>query len=546
MTAMLVHRPSQAPAASQYATAVIAVQSSFGTQPAQADPRKELCAQPRPWRQERGLQSKVLARGVAPGIQPRLLHIAEKQVTVFDPLLSQAQQFLAEHERVLVVAASTLIMSLSHTALRPVLPIFAKGFGVGAAAVGITLSVYAGARLMMNLPAGILADKRGRKPLLVWGPAVTALGMLGCGQAATFRQLLFWRWVTGIGSALQMTGAQLFLADISTRSNRARSLGINQSAALLGSLAGPAIGGLMADAAGLQAPFIFTGVAAGVAAVYGAIRLPETRPPSHQPLQAIVPSDETPAAGADARPTGHAQSIASSDAGPIPVPVPTHLPARSAPGQPATHHTAPKRRKAWPAWRKLLGSRDFRAVALLNAVMFATTNGGRAVLMPLMAVEHFSMTPSILGLLFAVMSTVSLMGIMPAATVSDHLGRKWTIVPACLALAAALVIMASTGQMAVFAGAAMLFAAANSCIGATPAAYAADVMPSSVSGLGLGIYRCAGDLGLMLGPALLGWIGDATSVQVALQANAVLLLGAVAFFAWQARETRHLRSRSPR
>lgn len=49
------------------------------------------------------------------------------------------------------------------------------------------------------------------------------------------------------------------------------------------------------------------------------------------------------------------------------------------------------------------------------------------------------------GLLFAVMSTVSLMGIMPAATVSDHLGRKWTIVPACLALAAALVIMASTG-----------------------------------------------------------------------------------------------------
>lgn len=55
-------------------------------------------------------------------------------------------------------------------------PAAMQGFGVGAAAVGITLSVYAGARLMMNLPAGILADKRGRKPLLVWGPAVTALG----------------------------------------------------------------------------------------------------------------------------------------------------------------------------------------------------------------------------------------------------------------------------------------------------------------------------------------------------------------------------------
>ena len=35
-------------------------------------------------------------------------------------------RFLMENERLLVVAASTMIMSLSHTALRPVLPVFAK------------------------------------------------------------------------------------------------------------------------------------------------------------------------------------------------------------------------------------------------------------------------------------------------------------------------------------------------------------------------------------------------------------------------------------
>lgn len=52
-----------------------------------------------------------------------------------------------------------------------------QGFGVGAAAVGTTISVYAIARLMMNLPAGMLADEKGRKPLLVWGPAITAIGM---------------------------------------------------------------------------------------------------------------------------------------------------------------------------------------------------------------------------------------------------------------------------------------------------------------------------------------------------------------------------------
>ena len=51
--------------------------------------------------------------------------------------------------------------------------------------------------------------------------------------------------------------------------------------------------------------------------------------------------------------------------------------------------------------------------------------------------------------------------------------------------------------------------------------------------------------GLMVGPALLGWIADMTSVQVALQANAAILVLAVLFFALQAREPRHLRNAGP-
>ena len=49
-----------------------------------------------------------------------------------------------------------------------------------------------------------------------------------------------------------------------------------QAAALLGGLVGPAVGGLLADAAGLRAPFTLTGCAALAAALYGAVRLPET------------------------------------------------------------------------------------------------------------------------------------------------------------------------------------------------------------------------------------------------------------------------------
>ena len=51
---------------------------------------------------------------------------------------------------------------------------------------------------------------------------------------------------------------------------------MTQAASLLGGLVGPALGGLLADMAGLRAPFTLTGCAALAAAAYGWIRLPET------------------------------------------------------------------------------------------------------------------------------------------------------------------------------------------------------------------------------------------------------------------------------
>ncbi|CAK0782313.1 hypothetical protein CVIRNUC_005628 [Coccomyxa viridis] len=465
-------------------------------------------------------------------------------------------RFLAENERLLVVAASTMIMSLSHTALRPVLPVFAKGFGVGAAAVGTTISVYAVARLMMNLPAGILADRYGRKPLLVWGPLITALGMVGCGASRSFAQLLAWRWVTGLGSALQMSGAQLYLADISASSNRARTMGTNQAASLLGGLIGPALGGLLADVSGLRAPFTLTGCAALLAALYGAIRLPETMGTRKEAESAscakAMPEEEVMANSSSA-----AESKAEEQQ--VPLLEARALPAGSVQSMEATEKPErklketrtfnprkmrPKRRRERPAWQLLLGSRDFGAIMLLNAMMFMTQNGSRAVLVPLLATQAFGVTTTTLGLLFAAMAVVSFVGVMPASFVADKLGRKWTIMPSCLGLAGALLLMAVTGRQEMFIAAMMLYAAANACIGATPAAYAADVMPQSVSGFGLGIYRCAGDIGLMVGPALLGWIADMTSVQTALRVNAMAMITVVGCFGLFARETKHIRVRA--
>lgn len=62
--------------------------------------------------------------------------------------------------------------------------------------------------------------------------------------------------------------------------------------------------------------------------------------------------------------------------------------------------------------------------------------------------------------------------------------------------------LGTTGRADMFVLAAAMYAVGTAIIGASPAAYAADVMPKESAGLGLGIYRCAGDLGTLASSAV--------------------------------------------
>lgn len=50
-----------------------------------------------------------------------------------------------------------------------------------------------------------------------------------------------------------------------------------------------------------------------------------------------------------------------------------------------------------PKWLQLVLSRNFGAIALVNACMFMTQNGARAVLMPLLAIQGCGLSPKTLG-----------------------------------------------------------------------------------------------------------------------------------------------------
>ncbi len=385
--------------------------------------------------------------------------------------------FLRENEHLVAISLSTVLVMAGQGVIAPVLPLFAKEFGVGTAVIGLTLAVFGLARLILNVPLGLLSDRYGRRSLLVGGPIVTAAGMVASGLAPTIEWLLVWRFVAGAGSAMYMTGAMVYLTDISNEDNRARFIGTNQGALLIGTAVGPAIGGVVAEFWGLRAPFYVVGVAALFAAAYSWARLPETR-----------------------------GLIA--------------LPARAVDG------AAPTR----GAWLDMVRSRDFLALGFVTLVIFFTRTGSRQTLVPLLGGEVLGLSPGELGAVFTGMSVVNVILLTPAALAADRFGRKRVIVPSMLAHAVGLLLYAISDSVPMFLVASLALSVAASVAGPAPAAYAADLAPPESRGLAMGLYRTSGDIGFLIGAPMLGALTDATSFAWALTANAVLAaLSAIAF-----------------
>jgi MFS family permease len=109
---------------------------------------------------------------------------------------------LREHEQLLMISISTVLMMAGQGVVAPILPAFAQSFGGSTFVIGLTLTSFALARMVLNVPLGLLSDRRGRRVLLVGGPVVTAVGMFGSGFAPDIWQLLAWRFVAGAGSAM--------------------------------------------------------------------------------------------------------------------------------------------------------------------------------------------------------------------------------------------------------------------------------------------------------------------------------------------------------
>ena len=181
----------------------------------------------------------------------------------------------------LVIFITVFIDLVGFGIVIPVLPYYAEGtrFGATPTQVGLLFASYSVMQLVFSPVLGRLSDKYGRRPILLMSLLGTAVGFLVLGFATTLWMLFVGRIIDGISGG-NISTAQAYIADVTTKENRAKGMGLIGAAFGLGFVFGPAIGGILSRW-GINVPFLFAGGLALANAVVLYFTLPETVTPDH-------------------------------------------------------------------------------------------------------------------------------------------------------------------------------------------------------------------------------------------------------------------------
>jgi DHA1 family tetracycline resistance protein-like MFS transporter len=163
----------------------------------------------------------------------------------------------------------------------PVLPFYAEGtiFNATPRTVGLLFASYSIMQLIFSPILGRLSDKYGRRPVLLISIIGTGIGFLILGAANTLWMLFAGRILDGITGG-NISTAQAYIADITTKEERAKGMGLIGAAFGLGFIFGPAIGGILSRW-GIHVPFFFAAGLCFANAMLLYFTLPETVTKDH-------------------------------------------------------------------------------------------------------------------------------------------------------------------------------------------------------------------------------------------------------------------------
>ncbi len=379
---------------------------------------------------------------------------------------------------VAVLSAVAFSVAVGFGLVAPVITRFAKSFGVGTAAAGAVISVFALMRLVSALGCGRLVNRIGERFVLALGIGIVGVSSALAGASQSYVQLLVLRGAGGVGSAMFSVSAMSLVLRSTTPDQRGRAVGLFSGAFLLGGIGGPAVGSTVAHL-GFRAPFFIYAGTLLVAGGIGLALLPRT-PLADPPVAAGAPPDTT----------------------------------------------------LWQAFH----SRAYRAALAANLADNWAALGVRSALIPLFVADVLHLGDNWTYIGFFVVAGVNGAVLYPAGRWADQRGRRPVLLAGLVVSAGAMTLLAVDETLASYLVAMGLFGFGSGLLDVAPAAVVGDVVGGR-SGTTVAAYQMAGDAGSVVGPFAAGALADKASYGAAFGLTAGVLGGA-ALLALAAPETR--------
>ena len=360
----------------------------------------------------------------------------------------------------------TFVIMLGFGILSPVLPKYARSFGVGYDSVGILIAAFSLTRLAFDPITGRLVDRFGERSMATIGALVVGASSALAGFAPTFTLLVVFRGIGGAGSAVFFAALLSFLLRTIPADRVGRVMSVYYASFNVGIIAGEPLGGLFASRFGLASPlFIYAGSCAVASWVFW-------------------------------------RTI--------------YNPARS------------ENEVRRGGMRRLPWGRPFAAALAANGAYLWMVGAVFFTLVPLFGNEEVGLSLGGVGIGLAVASATEFAVLYPAGKATDRRGRRAVLVPSFAAMAALIAVFGIASTPLSFMVALGLLGVVSGYSGVPPAAMLSDVTPEELRSSAVAVFRFVGDLGFVLGPLIAGVTAKTLGFGWAFAISAVPCAGALA------------------
>ena len=364
-------------------------------------------------------------------------------------------------------------------ALWVVRPLFAAELAEGTAQalflVGLVSAASAAPRILSGPITGILADRWGRRPLILLAAFGQGTTLVLQFFSQNYLQYILLELVAGLAIATWNVSSNVLVADITKVSNRGRGVALRGMSQRAGMLAGPLLAGIIAATWDLRYAFLFMAATKVVVILITKFLVKETNPERRERREPNAP--------------GHA--------------------ARP-----------PRARLEWG----MFANKAFIALvcATLAYGMIGVGPGVFRTFFPVFLNDNAGLGTTLIGTLMSVAMAVTIAATLPVGVLLDARGRRFPMFTGLVVTAASAYLMAITGSFALALLTVLVFGIAEAFNQGSVQTYAMDLAPPDKRGAFLGIWHVAMNTGQFAGPLGIGLVASLLGMT-----TAFLIMGAI-------------------